>query len=80
MVWDKILLLPPQSRCTCKLGFAGDGYQCSPIDPCRVGNGGCHGLVRGDKGFEALGRLSGEGWLQRGMSVLSTCISLNSKP
>ncbi|PNI80270.1 STAB1 isoform 4 [Pan troglodytes] len=33
------------SRCTCKLGFAGDGYQCSPIDPCRAGNGGCHGLA-----------------------------------
>ncbi|KAF7463096.1 hypothetical protein GHT09_010396 [Marmota monax] len=33
------------SRCTCKLGFAGDGYECSPIDPCRAGNGGCHGLA-----------------------------------
>lgn len=37
--------MPLQSRCTCKLGFAGDGYKCSPIDPCRAGNGGCHGLV-----------------------------------
>lgn len=47
---------PPQSQCTCKLGFAGDGYECSPIDPCRVGNGGCHSLVSGYKGSRLLGR------------------------
>ncbi|XP_053377008.1 stabilin-2-like isoform X2 [Mercenaria mercenaria] len=28
-------------NCTCNSGFQGDGYQCDPIDPCQVNNGGC---------------------------------------
>uniref|UniRef100_A0A8C1YP86 Stabilin 2 n=1 Tax=Cyprinus carpio TaxID=7962 RepID=A0A8C1YP86_CYPCA len=29
--------------CTCFKGFSGDGFECSPVDPCADGeNGGCH--------------------------------------
>ncbi len=29
--------------CTCFKGFSGDGYECSPVDPCADGeNGECH--------------------------------------
>lgn len=60
-----------QSRCTCKLGFAGDGYVCSPIDPCRAGNGGCHDLVRGSlRGLRAQGRHLGWGRLAPAVSCL----------
>uniref|UniRef100_A0A671QZY7 Stabilin-2-like n=1 Tax=Sinocyclocheilus anshuiensis TaxID=1608454 RepID=A0A671QZY7_9TELE len=30
-------------RCTCFKDFTGDGFECSPVDPCADGeNGGCH--------------------------------------
>lgn len=29
--------------CTCLKGFSGDGFECTPVDPCADGeNGGCH--------------------------------------
>ncbi|XP_060071055.1 stabilin-2-like [Ylistrum balloti] len=32
---------PLQYNCTCIDGYRGDGYDCEPIDPCQVDDGGC---------------------------------------
>lgn len=46
---------------------------CSPIDPCRAGNGGCHDLVRGE-GAPSPGEVLGGPWLQCSHFL---CVSLS---
>lgn len=33
---------PAQYNCSCLEGFRGDGYVCTPIDPCQEMYGGCN--------------------------------------
>ncbi len=41
---------PGGHDCACKVGYDGDGFTCTQIDPCVVNNGGCEQLCINDNG------------------------------
>lgn len=54
---------------------------CSPIDPCRAGNGGCHDLVRGTlRGLRVQGRHRTWGRLALAVSLSPVRIGILLNP
>ena len=65
---DCVATGPAQFLCSCRRGYEGDGFVCSPVDPCQLDDGRCPVastrcvyLGPGQVGAAAAGRGRGEG-------------------